>query len=124
VTGWRRLWGLTYGEACWLGLVSALLAYELVVILFKPEGLDVLTRAYRANVQRWTVWPVALGILCGHLNGPVLDAPRWSVVAFILMVTAALARDVLVRTPIPGIATFGIFMVSVVVGASCWGGRP
>lgn len=121
---WKRWLGLTYGEAFWLGAAAALLVYELVVVLLRPEGLDVLTRAYRASAPRWTVWPVGVGILMGHLHGPTISPPRWTVAIFILLAGAALGRDLVVKEPISPMAIFGIFLVSVAIGASTWAGRP
>lgn len=122
--GWRRIWGLTYGEAAWLAAAVCLLAYELWVVLLRPEGYDVLTRAYRANAPRWSVLPVALGVLMGHLHGPVLEAPRWAPAIFVVLVAGALARDLWAQDSLPPVGMMGLFLVSFMVGASCWVGRP
>lgn len=121
---WKRIAGLTYGEAAGLLAIAGLLLYELIVVTFRPEGWDVLTRAWRANAARWTVLPVAVGVLMGHLNGPVLAVPRWAPVIFIAVVAAALARDLIIVDPVPSIAVFGIFLLSVAIGAASWVGYP
>jgi len=122
MTRWPRILGLTPGELTWLVVGILLLGYELWAIATR-DG-DVLTRAMRANTSRWLVWPVGIGILMGHLFGPTMPAPRWLPIVWGVALAAVVARDLIVRTPIPTIATFGIFLVSVMLGATTWIGRP
>jgi hypothetical protein len=123
---WSRILGLTPGEFSWLVCGVALLAYELVAAANGRDGLDVLTRAWRANALRWTIWPVSLGILAGHLNGPVFAgfAGRYSPLLFIAVMAGALARDLFIRTPLPVEARLPLFLVGLVVGVVSWVGRP
>ena len=122
MTRWPRLLGLTYGELVWLSVALVLLTYELWAVA--TRGGDVLTRAMRANAPRWTLWPVGIGIICGHLFGPKFSAPSWAPWLFIAVAVAALARDLFIRDPVPPIALFGIFLLAVAHGAVSWVGAP
>jgi hypothetical protein len=123
---WSRIWGLTPGEFSWLVVGVALLAYEIVAAANGRDGLDVLTRAMRANAPRWTIWPVSLGILAGHLNGPVFAgfAGRYSPLLFIAVMVGTLARDLFIRSPLPVEARFPLFLAGLFVGVISWVGRP
>lgn len=118
---WRRVLGLTYGELTWIAAGLYLLAYELWAVA--TRGGDVLTRALRANAPRWTLWPIGIGILMGHLFGPRWAAPAGAPWVFVVVLAAALARDLLVRTPVPAVAVPWLFLAAVALGAATWPGR-
>lgn len=128
---WKRIWGLTPGEATWIGAGILLLAYELWAVAYRG-GHDVLTRAWRANMWRWWTWPVMAGILMGHLHGKVWQGAignRWSPAIFIALMVASVYRDLFVRTPLPedflgGWGMVALFQIGFVVGVISWVGRP
>ena len=122
---WRRIWGLTYGEAAWLLAGALLLTYELWALATR-DG-DVLTRAYRANSLRWWVWPFGWGVLTGHLHGPPFPGAfgRWSPVLFAGLLALVLARDLHSKAPSDTVAgPLGLLVLGFVVGAMSWVGRP
>jgi hypothetical protein len=130
VSSWRdhRILGLTRGEATWLIIGIAALAYEMWAVATR-EG-DVLTRAYRANCPRWAFWPVGIGVLMGHLHGPAIPGigsgagGRWSLAALIVVGVGILARDLFLRTRYPAEWVLPLFVLGVILGASIWVGRP
>jgi hypothetical protein len=124
LTVWRRIWGLTYGEAAWLIGGALLLTYELWALATR-DG-DLLTRAYRDNMRRWWVWPFGWGVLTGHLHGPPIAASvgKWSPAFFVAALVAVLARDLHSKVPSDTVAgPAGLLMIGFVVGAVSWAGR-
>ena len=129
---WRdhRILGLTPGEFVWLIPVALVaLVYEVLAALQIIEG-DVLTRAYRANTSRWMIWPVGVGVLMGHLNGPAWTgagtgiAGRSGIVALIALGLGILYRDLVIRGRYPQAWVPWLFAAGVVLGALLWVGRP
>jgi hypothetical protein len=120
---WSRILGLTPGELSWLVCGVALLAYELVAAANGRDGLDVLTRAMRANMPRWTAVPAGLGVLMGHLTGPVWPAFRFAWAIPFVALGCCLARDLLIRGRVPDEAVLPIFVGFYLLGI-LWVGRP
>lgn len=129
---WNRILGLTPGEFTWLfAAVVVLLGYEIWAVVFR-QGHDVLTRAWRANMWRWWTWPLAAGILMGHLHGkvwPGFIGNKWSPALFIVLMVASIYRDLFIRTPMPETFLWGwwpvaLFQFGFVVGVVSWVGRP
>lgn len=123
MSDWRmnRIFGLTYGEAAWILVGALALGYELWAVATR-DG-DVLTRAMRANLPRWTSVVVGLGVLMGHLTGNTWPAPRgiWAV-PFVAL-ALALARDAFIGGHVPVAALMPLFFVGYGLG-TLWVGRP
>ena len=120
---WRdhRIFGLTYGEATWLAIGVVALAYELWAVATR-DG-DVLTRAMRANLPRWSSIVVGLGVLFGHLTGNTWPAPRGIWAAPFAVLALALARDAFIGGRIPVAAVMPLFFLGYGLGC-LWVGRP
>jgi hypothetical protein len=118
---WPKVLGMTYGEWMWLLCGLALLAYEVWAALTK--GGDVLTRAMRAGLPRWTSVNFGIGLLMGHLMGPVWPAFRFAWVIPFVILAGCLARDLLVGGRVTSDATTPLFLVGFIAGIF-WVGRP
>ena len=125
MTIWKRVWGLTYGEAMWLTAGIVLLVYELWAVAFGPkEGADVLTRAYKSNSFRWWLWPAGLGVLMGHLNGPVWSGAigKYSPAVFAGFLAVILLRDLFWKVETNYTGPFGLFIFGFALGCLFWPG--
>lgn len=118
---WPRILGLTPGELTWLVVAVALLSYELWAVA--TRGGDVLTRAMRANLTRWTAIPVGWGILTAHLFGPVWAAFPYAWVIPFAVLGGFVARDVLIGGRVDVIAMMPLALLGLVLGVF-WVGRP
>lgn len=122
---WSRvLWNLTPGEFVWIACGLLLLGYELFAAAKPSDGVDVLTRAWRAHSLRWIVLPFGSGVLFGHLCGPAITYwSRWSPAVFAALLAGALAFGLL-HYEAPSWARLPLFLFGVLVGVLCWPGRP
>jgi len=121
MTRWPRILGLTPGELTWLVAGILLLGYELWAIATR-DG-DVLTRAMRANLPRWSVIVIGLGVLFGHLTGNTWPAPRGIWAAPFVVLAVALGRDAFIGGQIPQSAVMPLFFLGYGLG-TLWVGRP
>lgn len=121
MTRWPRLLGMTPGEWCWLSVGVVLLAYELWAVA--TRGGDVLTRAMRNGLPRWTAVAFGWGVLTGHLFGPVWPAFRFAWVIPFAVLGLLLARDVFVGGRVPADAVLALLIAGVIAG-TLWVGRP
>lgn len=121
MTRWPRILGLTPGELTWLAVGVALLAYELWAVA--TRGGDVLTRAMRAGIPRWTAIPVGWGILTSHLFGPVWDPFPYAWVLPFAVLGGFVARDAFIGGRVDPVAMLPLALLGLAVGVF-WVGRP
>lgn len=118
---WPRFLNMTPGEWTWLLCGAVLLAYELWAVA--TRGGDVLTRAMRNGLPRWTSISFGWGMLAGHLFGPVWPAFRFAWLIPFAVLGVLLARDAFVGGRVPSDAVFAIFVAGIIAG-TLWVGRP
>ncbi len=116
VRTWDRFLGLTPGEWTWLLAGVALLSYELYAAAIPDDGVDVLTRAMRNGLPRWTAITVGMAVLMGHLTGHRWSAPPYIWVVPFVALAAALARDIFIGGHVAAWVTPVLFVGSYFLG--------
>lgn len=120
---WDRFLGMTPGEWTWLLAGVALLAYELYAAAIPDDGVDVLTRAMRNGLPRWTAVAVGLGVLMGHLTGYRWSAPPYVWAVPFLAIATALGRDVFIGGHVAAWMVSALFLAGYALGW-LWVGSP
>lgn len=120
---WDRFLGMTPGEWTWLLAGVALLAYEIYAAAIPDDGVDVLTRAMRNGLPRWTSIVVGLGVLMGHLTGYRWAAPRYAWIVPFAAIGMALARDAFIGGHVAAWMVPTLFVGSYWLGW-LWVGSP
>jgi hypothetical protein len=112
---------MTPGEWTWLLAGFSLLSYELWAV-FTRNG-DVLTRAMRNGLPRWTAVALGLGLLMGHLTGPKWPAWPYAWVIPFALLALALARDTFLGGRVDAGLIPILFLAGYAVG-TFWVGAP